>query len=152
MESNPYEAIQTNVQGTKILAELSSKYAVERFVLISTDKAVNPTNIMGSSKRIGELICQSEQQKSQFTKFIIVRFGNVLGSSGSVIPLFKTQIENGGPITVTHKEIKRYFMSIPEASQLVLEASTLGKGGEIFVLEMGILCPLRIDFYSSPKF
>ncbi len=136
MENNPSEAIQTNVMGSKTLADLSNHYGVKTFVMISTDKAVNPTNIMGASKRIAEIYIQSLNQKSQ-TTFITTRFGNVLGSNGSVIPLFKKQIEKGGPITVTDPNITRYFMTIPEACQLVLEAGSAGKGGEIFIFDMG---------------
>ena len=136
MELNPGEAVKTNVVGTRILAEACSDLQVPRFVMISTDKAVNPTNIMGTTKKIAEMICLKEHQKGH-TSFTILRFGNVLGSTGSVIPRFKQQILNGGPVTVTHPDITRYFMSIPEAAQLVLQAGTLGNGGEIFVLEMG---------------
>lgn len=136
MENNPSEAIITNVLGSKNLVDLSLSYNVERFVLISTDKAVNPTNVMGCSKRIAEIYAQSANQLGK-TKFITTRFGNVLGSNGSVIPLFKKQIENGGPLTVTDKRITRFFMTIPEACQLVLEAESMGKGGEIFVFDMG---------------
>lgn len=136
MEDNPCEAILTNVKGTKNLVNLSEKYKVDKFVMVSTDKAVNPTNVMGASKRLAEIITQSKTGKSH-TKFITTRFGNVLGSNGSVIPLFKKQIEKGGPITVTHEEVTRYFMTIPEACQLVLEAGTMGNGGEIFVFDMG---------------
>lgn len=136
MENNPSEALITNVLGSKNLVDLSLKYNVEKFVLISTDKAVNPTNVMGCSKRIAEIYAQSANQL-QKTKFITTRFGNVLGSNGSVIPLFKKQIENGGPITVTDKRITRFFMTIPEACQLVLEAESMGEGGEIFVFDMG---------------
>lgn len=136
MENNPYEAIKTNVRGTKLLADLSVKYLVDKFIMISTDKAVNPTNVMGASKRIAEIYTQALNSKG-VTKFITTRFGNVLGSNGSVIPRFRKQIEEGGPITVTHPEITRYFMTIPEACQLVLEASAFGNGGEIFIFDMG---------------
>ncbi len=137
METNPNEAIKTNIFGTKNVAELASKYKVKRFVLISTDKAVRPTNAMGATKRVAEMVCQEIQASSPETKFMLVRFGNVLGSSGSVIPLFKKQIQMGGPVTVTHPEVTRFFMSIPEACQLVLQAGAIGKGGEVFLLDMG---------------
>ncbi|PIP88841.1 MAG: hypothetical protein COV38_03200 [Bdellovibrionales bacterium CG11_big_fil_rev_8_21_14_0_20_38_13] len=137
VESNPYSGIDTNVRGTLIVANLAKKYNVGRFVMVSTDKAVNPTNIMGATKRIAEQVCQFVQSQTDVTKFMTVRFGNVLGSSGSVIPLFKKQIEEGGPITITHKNICRYFMSIPEASQLVIQAGSIGSGGEVFILDMG---------------
>ncbi|QVY67320.1 nucleoside-diphosphate sugar epimerase/dehydratase [Polaribacter sp. Q13] len=137
MEKSPYEAIKVNVLGTKNIADLSNEYGIERFVMISTDKAVNPTNVMGASKRIAELYIGCVSKASKKTKFTITRFGNVLGSNGSVIPLFKRQIENGGPLTVTHKKITRYFMTIPEACSLVLEAGTMGKGGEIYIFDMG---------------
>lgn len=137
MEYNPREAIDTNVIGTKIVAETALKFKADKFVMISTDKAVNPTNVMGASKRIAEMVITDLSKKSEFTQFISVRFGNVLGSNGSVIPLFRKQIEEGKDITVTHPDIIRYFMSIPEAAQLVLQAASIGSGGEIFVLDMG---------------
>lgn len=135
MEEFPAEAVKINILGTCLMADLSMKYNVDKFVFISTDKAVNPTNVMGATKRAAEIYLQLNKQSK--TKFITTRFGNVLGSAGSVIPLFKKQIEMGGPITVTHKEILRYFMTIPEASQLVIEAMTMGEGGEIFIFDMG---------------
>jgi len=157
MEDNPAEAIKTNVLGTKTIADMSVKHGVQKFVMISTDKAVNPTNIMGASKRIAEIYVQSlnnslatedfifsnglgyinDLNVKPITRFITTRFGNVLGSNGSVIPRFKQQIEKGGPVTVTHPEITRYFMTIPEACRLVLEAGCMGKGGEIYVFDMG---------------
>ncbi|QFZ55766.1 polysaccharide biosynthesis protein [Oceanihabitans sp. IOP_32] len=136
MEQSPYEAIKINVNGTKILADTASRYHVKKFVFVSTDKAVNPTSVMGATKRMAEMYISCLQKESK-TKFITTRFGNVLGSNGSVIPLFRKQIENNGPLTLTHKDITRYFMTIPEASQLVLEAGTMGKGGEIFIFDMG---------------
>ncbi len=148
MEDNPCESIQNNVEGTKIMADLAVKYDVKKFVMISTDKAVNPTNVMGCSKRICEIYVQSldkaikEGRHEGQTQFVTTRFGNVLGSSGSVIPLFREQIKNGGPVTVTHPDIIRYFMLIPEACKLVLEAGTMGKGGEIFIFDMG--APVKI--------
>ncbi|WP_149277106.1 polysaccharide biosynthesis protein [Pareuzebyella sediminis] len=136
MEYNAYEAIKINVAGTKVVADLSLGHKVDKFIFISTDKAVNPTNVMGATKRIAEMYVSCMQQKGT-TKFITTRFGNVLGSNGSVIPLFKKQIEKGGPLTVTHEEVTRFFMTIPEASQLVLEAGAMGDGGEIFIFDMG---------------
>lgn len=142
MERNPTEAVQTNIFGTKLMADLSMRFGVERFVMISTDKAVNPTNIMGASKRIAEIYVQSlamnlQRAGRRSTRFITTRFGNVLGSNGSVIPLFRDQIAKGGPVTVTHRDIIRYFMTIPEACSLVLEAGCMGDGGEIFIFDMG---------------
>jgi len=144
MEENPHEAIRVNAGGTMVMTRLAIKYGITRFVMVSTDKAVNPTNVMGASKRICELIVRSRSLTSgNTTQFVITRFGNVLGSNGSVIPIFRKQIEEGGPVTVTHPQVTRYFMTIPEACQLVLEAGFMGRGGEIFVFDMGE--PIRID-------
>ncbi len=143
MEENPHEAIRVNLGGTKLITELSVKYSVKKFVMISTDKSVNPSSVMGATKRACEILVQSKAQLPKMkTQFVVTRFGNVLGSNGSVVPLFTNQIEEGGPITVTHPEITRYFMTIPEACELVLEAGFIGHGGEIFVFDMGK--PIRI--------
>lgn len=148
MEDNPCESVQNNISGTCVIADLAVKYEVKKFVMISTDKAVNPTNVMGCSKRICEIYVQSldravkEGKLTGVTRFVTTRFGNVLGSNGSVIPIFREQINNGGPVTVTHPDILRYFMLIPEACKLVLEAVTMGKGGEVFVFDMG--APVKI--------
>ena len=156
MEDNPTEAVLNNVHGTKVLADLSVKYGVKKFVMISTDKAVNPTNVMGCSKRICEIYVQSLNNAQYTTQFVTTRFGNVLGSNGSVIPLFREQIKHGGPVTVTDEHIVRYFMLIPEACKLVLEAGTKGHGGEIFVFDMGqpvkiIDLAKRMIFLSGAK-
>jgi len=140
MEKNPWQAVLNNIMGSRVAMEMAIKHHVERFVLVSTDKAVRPTNVMGASKRVTELIMQCQQGNG--TRFMAVRFGNVIGSSGSVIPLFRRQIEQGGPVTVTHPEINRFFMTIPEAAQMVLQAGTMGEGGEIFILRMGT--PIKI--------
>lgn len=140
LEKNPWEAVFNNIIGSRMAMEMSLKHHVERFVLVSTDKAVRPTNVMGASKRVTELIMQSLQGNG--TRFMAVRFGNVVGSSGSVIPIFRRQIEQGGPVTVTHPEVNRYFMTIPEASQMILQAGAMGEGGEVFILRMGT--PVKI--------
>lgn len=137
VEHNTVSGLRNNVWGTKICAEAAVEHKVENFVLISTDKAVRPTNVMGSSKRLSELVLQALSEKTQDTRFSMVRFGNVLGSSGSVVPLFKKQIEQGGPVTITHPDITRFFMTIPEAAQLVIQAGSMGEGGEVYVLDMG---------------
>jgi FlaA1/EpsC-like NDP-sugar epimerase len=138
MELHPHEAFRVNVGGTKIISDLSIKYKAEKFVMISSDKAVNPTNVMGATKKICELLVHSQSKRKGIkTQFITTRFGNVLGSNGSVIPLFNKQIADGGPVTITHPDITRFFMTIPEACQLVLEAGFMGNGGEIYVFDMG---------------
>jgi FlaA1/EpsC-like NDP-sugar epimerase len=141
MEFNVGEAITNNVMATQTLGRLAGEFGVQRFVLISTDKAVRPTSVMGASKRVAELVIQELEHQFQ-TRYLAVRFGNVIGSAGSVIPIFREQIQKGGPVTVTHPDVVRYFMTIPEAAQLVLQAGAIGKGGEIFILDMG--APVRI--------
>ncbi len=142
MELNPWEAIFTNIKGTQNLLEVVKDFKVERFVYVSSDKAVRPTNVMGASKRVAELLTRCWDVNCNSTRLMVVRFGNVIGSFGSVIPLFKEQIERGGPVTVTHPEVTRYFMTIPEAAQLILQAGAMGTGGEIFILDMG--SPIKI--------
>jgi len=137
MESHPVEAVKTNVLGTRILAEAAAKFRVERFVLVSTDKAVRPTNVMGATKRLAELVIHNVANRKGSTVFVAVRFGNVLGSVGSVIPIFRRQLKTTGKLTVTHAEASRYFMLIPEAAGLILQAGAMGEGGEVFVLDMG---------------
>jgi FlaA1/EpsC-like NDP-sugar epimerase len=138
LELQPWKALENNIQGTANLVEIVSKFNIERFVFVSTDKAVRPTNVMGASKRVAEMLVNCQNKNGFSTaRFIIVRFGNVVGSVGSVVPLFKKQIEKGGPVTVTHPDVTRFFMTIPEASQLILQAGAMGNGGEIYLLDMG---------------
>ncbi len=146
LQSQAREAARNNIVGTRILAEAADRAACEKFVMVSTDKAVNPSSVMGASKRVAEMFCEALNRRSG-TRFVTVRFGNVLGSAGSVVPLFQEQIRNGGPVTVTHREMRRYFMTIPEASQLILQAGAMGQGGEIYVLDMGE--PVRIAFLAE---
>jgi len=146
LEERAREAVRNNVMGTKLMASMADRFGCETFVMISTDKAVNPANVMGASKRIAEIYCQALSKRSA-TRYITVRFGNVLGSAGSVVPLFQKQIKAGGPVTVTHPEITRYFMTIPEASQLIMQAAVMGQGGEIFVLDMGE--PVKISYLAE---
>jgi FlaA1/EpsC-like NDP-sugar epimerase len=146
LEDQVRAAVRNNVQGTRVVAEAAAAGACERFVLISTDKAVHPANVMGATKRLAEALCQSLDRRSK-TRFITVRFGNVLGSAGSVVPLFRRQIERGGPVTVTHPQIERFFMTIPEACQLIMQAAVIGDGGEIFVLDMGE--PVKIRYLAE---
>ncbi len=146
LEDQVRQAVRNNVLGTRTVAEMADRFGCEAFVMISTDKAVNPANVMGTSKRAAEIFCQNLNRRSQ-TRFVTVRFGNVLGSAGSVVPLFQQQIESGGPVTVTHREITRFFMTIPEACQLILQASVMGTGGEIFVLDMGE--PIKIAYLAE---
>ncbi|MFQ5487788.1 MAG: polysaccharide biosynthesis protein [Gammaproteobacteria bacterium] len=146
LEERSREAVRNNVMGTKLMASMADRFGCETFVMISTDKAVNPANVMGASKRIAEIYCQALSKRSE-TRYITVRFGNVLGSAGSVVPLFRKQIKAGGPVTVTHPEITRYFMTIPEASQLIMQAAVMGAGGEIFVLDMGE--PIKIAYLAE---
>jgi FlaA1/EpsC-like NDP-sugar epimerase len=147
LEEQVRVAVKNNIFGTRCVAEAAVNAKVKKFILISTDKAVNPTNVMGTTKRTAEIFCQNYNAQQNTTKFITVRFGNVLGSAGSVVPLFKKQIEEGGPVTITHPDITRYFMTIPEASQLILRASTMGQGGEIYVLDMGE--PIKIKYLAE---
>jgi FlaA1/EpsC-like NDP-sugar epimerase len=158
MEQNPYESILTNVWGSKNLADMADKYGVKKFVMVSTDKAVNPTNVMGATKRAAEIYVSALNRQSK-TNYIVTRFGNVLGSNGSVIPLFEKQLKRGGPLTVTHENITRYFMTIPEACQLVQEAAVMGQGGEIYVFDMGepvkimdlAIRMIRLKGYNYPE-
>jgi FlaA1/EpsC-like NDP-sugar epimerase len=144
LELQPWRAISNNIQGTLNMLEIANKFNVERFVFVSTDKAVRPANVMGASKRVAEMLIESQNGCGlSHTRFMIVRFGNVVGSIGSVVPLFKKQIEKGGPVTVTHPDVTRYFMTIPEACQLILQAGAMGSGGEIFLLDMGT--SIKID-------
>ena len=147
LESNAREALRNNVLGTRNVALAANEHRCDQFVLISTDKAVNPTNVMGASKRVAEMLCQNMGRKSAVTRFITVRFGNVLDSAGSVVPLFRKQIAAGGPVTVTHPEVRRYFMTIPESCQLIMEAAAVGTGGEVFVLDMGE--PIKISYLAE---